>query len=60
MSRRDGRTRVIQFSIEQLTGSISGVIKRFDPRAGHCHVTPSPEPKESMEKLGLMPPGALP
>ena len=33
--------RVIQFSIEQLTGSISGVIKRFDPREGHCHVVGS-------------------
>src|SRR4029434_10396090 len=28
-----------------LTGSISEVIKRFDPREGHCHVPPSPEPK---------------
>src|SRR4029450_10704315 len=40
-----GDGRVIQFSIEQLTGGISGVIKRFDPREGHQHVTPSPEPK---------------
>jgi len=26
--------RVIQFSIEWLTGRVSGVIKRFDPRGG--------------------------
>jgi hypothetical protein len=27
-------SRVIQFSMEQLTGHISGAIKRFDPRGG--------------------------
>jgi hypothetical protein len=29
-----GEYRVIQFSMEQLTGHISGAIKRFDPRGG--------------------------
>jgi hypothetical protein len=34
VNESSGSARVIQFSMKQLTGGISGAIKRFDPREG--------------------------